>query len=344
MPEPIPSSTRPQQPLGLQPAMLRATALEPEPEHPKPLLTVEQQIDHMKSKGITFDLVSEAEAAEHLRTKCQFFRVYAYRKLFEKRVGGKLDGQYVGLDFVHLKALSNLDRKLRDTLLPMTLDVEHFAKIRLLTSAETRGEDGYAVIRDYRKSLPESSLKHLDAELDRRQSDPYGSDLVRKYRNDMPLWVLLEVVSFRTFLGITRYCAERWEDAELSELQFLLLRAKSVRNFCAHGACSLNDLTGSGPCRERMPVSLARAMTDLGISKRLRAKRLASPHMVQICTLIYVYATLVPEGRSRRERADSLRDLFSCADRELSSFPPQNPARAAVTFLERLTRSLGLLE
>lgn len=45
-----------------------ATAAE---AHPKPMLTVEQQIAHMKAKGITFSLVTEEEAAAHLREKCQ---------------------------------------------------------------------------------------------------------------------------------------------------------------------------------------------------------------------------------------------------------------------------------
>ena len=36
----------------------------------------------MNSKGITFDLAFEKEAAVHLRAKCQFFRIYAYRKPF----------------------------------------------------------------------------------------------------------------------------------------------------------------------------------------------------------------------------------------------------------------------
>ena len=57
-----------------------------EPSHDSttrtPLFTVEQQIDHMKAKGIAFDLCTETDAAEHLRTKCQFFRAYAYRKAF----------------------------------------------------------------------------------------------------------------------------------------------------------------------------------------------------------------------------------------------------------------------
>lgn len=32
----------------------------------KPLLTVEQQIEHLKSKGVTFELCSEEDAAEYL--------------------------------------------------------------------------------------------------------------------------------------------------------------------------------------------------------------------------------------------------------------------------------------
>lgn len=31
---------------------------------------------------------------------------------------------------------------LRDALLPMTLDIEHFTKVRLLAAAEDAGEDG----------------------------------------------------------------------------------------------------------------------------------------------------------------------------------------------------------
>lgn len=116
-----------------------------------------------------------------------------------------------------------------------------------------------------------------------------------------------------------------------------------MRNFCAHSKCSLNDLTVSGPSRERTPVSLARAMNTLGIPVRLREKRLASPRMKQISTLLFVYARDVPAGLSRDERAQSLRELFSYAAQELADLPPQNQALAALSFLERLTHSLGLI-
>lgn len=97
----------------------------------KPLLTVEQQIEHLKSKGVTFELCSEEDAAEYLSERTYFFKVAAYRSLFEKRVGGPRDGQYIDLDFGHLRALASLDRDLRYALLPLTLDVEHAARTKL---------------------------------------------------------------------------------------------------------------------------------------------------------------------------------------------------------------------
>ncbi len=39
------------------------------PQHEKPLLTTDQQIAHLKAKGISFDSCTEVEAAEYLTDK-----------------------------------------------------------------------------------------------------------------------------------------------------------------------------------------------------------------------------------------------------------------------------------
>ena len=315
-----------------------ATAAE---AHPKPMLTVEQQIAHMKTKGITFNLVSEGEAAAHLREKCQFFRVYAYRKLFPKHVGGPRDGQYVGLDFGNLKELSNLDRKLRDALLPMTLDVEHFAKVRLLAAAEDRGEDGYALIRDYLEASTDEQRNHLRIELKQRRNDPYAGAVVRKYQGDMPVWAFCEVVSFGTFTDLLRFCAARWDDKKLRRDHYQYKDTRQVRNASAHGACILNDITSSD-VPARPPAALVNAMNSYGISRRLRTKWLSGRRMVQICSLAHIYAATVPEGSARSERKSQLSDLFAAV--EASSLPAENPAIAALRFLRRLTKAAGLLD
>ena len=56
-------------------------------EQHKLLLTVEQQIEHLKSKGVTFELCSEEDAASYLSGHTYYFKLAAYRVLFDKRVG-----------------------------------------------------------------------------------------------------------------------------------------------------------------------------------------------------------------------------------------------------------------
>ena len=306
----------------------------------KPLLAVGQQIAHMKHKGITFKLCSEDDAKEHLHAKCQFFRVYAYRKLFPRHVGGDRDGQYVNLDFGHLKALSNLDRQLRDTLLPMTLDVEHFAKVHLLAAAEDRGEDGYALMRDYHNASTEEQRSHLKTELKRRHNDPYTGAVVRKYQSDMPMWAFCEVVSFGTFTDLLRFCADRWGDKELRRAHYQYKDTRQVRNAAAHGACILNDIT-SVDVPARPPAALVNAINSYDIPRRLRTKWLRGRRMVQICSLVHLYATTVPEGSVRSARKRELSALFDAA--EASGPPSENPAIAALRFLRRLTDAAGLL-
>ena len=78
-----------------------------------------------------------------------YFRLAAYRLLFGKRVGGERDEQYVNLDFGHSKTLAALDRDLRYALLPLTLDVEHAARTKLVRIAtERENEDGYSIAAD----------------------------------------------------------------------------------------------------------------------------------------------------------------------------------------------------
>ena len=62
----------------------------------KPILTIEQQIEHLRRKGVSFELCSEAEAARILAGQDHYFRLAAYRVLFPKRVGGPRDGNTPG--------------------------------------------------------------------------------------------------------------------------------------------------------------------------------------------------------------------------------------------------------
>ena len=73
----------------------------------------------------------------------------AYRLGFPKVEEGTRKGEYANLDFRMLVDLSIVDMLLRYEMLPLTLDVEHFAKVKLLKRIETEGEDGYSIVSNF---------------------------------------------------------------------------------------------------------------------------------------------------------------------------------------------------
>lgn len=151
----------------------------------KPKLTVEEQIEHLKSKGVTFELCDEGEASRILSEQDHYFRLAAYRVLFPKRVGGKHDGEYAELDFGQLVDLAGIDQELRRFLLPLTLDVENAAKTKLVEKiTDNRNEDGYSVLADYLTHLNHAERNRREGEISRLENDAYLGPLVERYPLD----------------------------------------------------------------------------------------------------------------------------------------------------------------
>ena len=276
----------------------------------KPILTIEQQIMHLKQRGVSFELCAEAEAARILAGQDHYFRLAAYRVLFPKRVGGPRDGQYAGLDFGHLVDLAAIDRELRGFLLPLTLDVENSAKTRLIERiTEKPGEDGYSIISDYLAALNHGDRNRREGELRRLQNDAYLGPLVSRYPiGEMPAWVFLELSSFGAFADFYLFCANRWGDSGMRDEHYMLRRANSLRNAAAHSSAIVNGLGSPlGAPQLRYPAPLAAALGENRHVKRLRRSKMRNPRILQMAVLAYAYSRFVPKGRKRREPREATR-------------------------------------
>ena len=273
----------------------------------KPLLTVEQQVEHLKSKGVTFELCSEEDAAEYLAERTYFFKVAAYRALFDKRIGGPRDGQYANLDFGHLRALASLDRDLRYALLPLTLDVEHAARTKLMRIATERDdEDGYALSRDYMASLNHNERRRREGEV-----GMMGNDL---------------------------FCAERWGDREMVHEHYMLRQAKSVRNACAHSSDILNGIAAIDT-RINADAAIMAALAEIGLSHRVRTAKMRNPRIRQIATLMYLHTELVTCESGKRRASANLAGLKERMRSTAELIPSSDVVQSSFAFLETLIDS-----
>lgn len=263
-------------------------------------LTPQEQVQHLLSKGVQFDLWAEEDAEEYLRRNNSYFRLRSYRSNFAKRVGGKKDGQYIDLDFAMLVDLSIIDMYLRNELLPLTLDIEHFSKMALLGEIERYGEDGYEIIKDFLASCERSEGNRrwnvaLD-EISRGKYSPYTKGLVERHpENDYPVWEFFEVIPFGRFAYFVKFCSRRFEDRNLESLFYLLQSVKGLRNACAHNNCIINDMK-AGDSTHKPRASVLRALGGIGIGKAARQTKMSNERFQQIATTMYLHRHLASEG------------------------------------------------
>ena len=98
-------------------------------------LTVPEIISYCKDTlGITFNLKSEEEAAVFLAKHNYFFRLKQYADFGEKTKSGK----FINVDFGQMVELSTVDMFLRKLILKMTLDFEHYLKVKIINDSQEK--------------------------------------------------------------------------------------------------------------------------------------------------------------------------------------------------------------
>ena len=144
----------------------------------KKKLTIDEQIEDLKKKGVTFEIMCEEDAKKFLRYNNYYFKLKSYAKNYP--INPK-NGKYVNLEFAYLVELSKLDMYLRKIILGMCLDVEHILKTRMLYDvSQNEKEDGYNIVKKYLWAYPNTKIEILQ----KANSYNFTSDLAEKHSLD----------------------------------------------------------------------------------------------------------------------------------------------------------------
>lgn len=256
----------------------------------KPKLSYSDQIQHLKGKGIEFNEMTETEALHYLQYNNDFFKIKAYRKNFNK---DKTKTHYVHLDFAYLTDLAIIDTRLRMIIAELALNIEHFSKVDLLKRiVNSQQEDGYGIVTDYINSLNSSDKAFLCNELSRNTNNPYCRDLYNAYKNQMPVWVFLELIPFGSYIYFYLFCASRFNDMNMQQAGYILKKVKTIRNAAAHNSCIINNLKQKNNPHQPSQA-LKNALNQIGISRNAQRNKLRNEPIEQITTCIYAHKVFV---------------------------------------------------
>lgn len=266
-----------------------------------PLLTAEEQVEHMRGKGVKFEIMSADIAADYLQQNNNYYRLRSYRHGFERVSDGPNKGRYVNLDFAMLVDLATIDMHLRYQIMPLSLEIEHLFKLRLLTAAEKHHEDGYDMVRDFLSSCDMvnksgKTRNHILEEIARGKDGPYTSGIIQHYCDSgYPIWAFLEVIPFGRFNQLWKFCSQRYNDKDMQDNYYLLQSAKGIRNACGHNNCILNDMASGTPKHEAQNT-VRRAVRTAGISKQTAKSKLHNDRLIQLTTALYLHSHSSSQG------------------------------------------------
>lgn len=302
----------------------------------KPMLNSQELIEHLKQKGITFNNYSEENALEYLNKNNYYFKLVSYRKNFDKYLNGINAGKYQDLDFKMLVELAIIDMKLRKNILDMVLDLEHYAKVKLLNVIEEYDKDGYLIVEEYIKKLKdENKYEMLKIELNKHCKSTYCGNLLEKYNNEYPIWVFIEIISFGRFIDFYMFVSKEIKNKQMIDEAYLFKNVRELRNACAHNNCIINSLRVNTTLH--IPnFKIMQEIANIGISKKIRDKKMSNSAIQQIITLFYLNKKIVTsEGILKYQRRE-LNKLSKRMEKSLIFFEKNDIIKSNFKFLIKI--------
>ena len=258
----------------------------------KQLLSIDELIQHMKNRGITFNEISENDAKQFLQNNNYYMKLAAYRANYDKCDTGKRQGQYKKLDFGYLKELSTIDMYLRYIVMDMCLDIEHVIKVRLIKNITNNpSEDGYDIVR---KFIAQDDNLRILKNIRGHKSGEYCKDLIEKYYPYFPVWVFVELISFGDLLYFCSFYEKIYGVQIINNK--LINTVRDVRNAAAHSNCLLNKMTEKIDSTKQVNNEISSFIIGMkNISKTSRVNNLSYKFTNSFVTVLYVYDSLMNE-------------------------------------------------
>ncbi len=276
-------------------------------ENRRKKLTIQEQINYMRDeKGILFTITTEEEAKKFLTESNYYFKLKAFEKNYSKYNSGENAGKYCDIEFAYLQELSILDVALREMVLSLSLDIEHYLKVILMTDlSEDENEDGYQIVDTFLQHHPDVRDK-----IEGKAANSYCEKLIRKYSENYPVWIFVEVLSMGDLIT---FCEEYYynKKGRIDRGMIGSLRiVKFLRNAAAHNNLLINNLADNAGTDFKQNREVNSFINTIqGISSRTRNKKMGNRTMHDLCVLLLTFDRLASES-SKHKQYTKLRHLL----------------------------------
>ena len=307
-------------------------------ENDKPRLSLDEQIQHLKGKGILFNIMDEGSAKQYLKYNNNYYKSTSFRKNYDKHPGGENKGKYIRLEFTYLVDMSIIDMCLRYRIVEMALDIEHHMKLQLLRKMMSMMR---MVIKLSKIILIHWTIgiRKIFSEINRNKRSIYCRDIIEQYEGNYPVWAFIEIVSFGELVGFYHYCAKRYSDKEMIDDYYRLLTCKKIRNGASHSNSILNDLRPHTAEHHTNKEIIKELICIPHMNSNFRKNKMSNARIQQIITLLYMHKKIVRSEGVALYESGELKKLMRRIDRNSNYYKTNKLVQGTFKFLELIVDS-----
>ncbi len=266
-------------------------------------LTVTEIISYCKETlGITFNLKSEEEAAVFLAKHNYFFRLKQYADFGEKTKSGK----FTNVDFGHMVELSTIDMFFRKLILKMTIDFEHYLKVKIINDSQNNpADDGYLVVEKFLETHNRirNSIENLN-----NTTTFYNRQVFEKYKETPSVWSLVELLAFSDFID---FYAHYYQFFHLKcEYTPHFDSVRRLRNAAAHNACMISNLKSQSWFHPDIETNFELLGANLGIGNGTITTCMKVPVLNDFAVMLSNYSKLISSPRIKEKTFEEIISFF----------------------------------
>ena len=267
-------------------------------------LTVPEIISYCKETlGITFNLKSEEEAAVFLAKHNYFFRLKQYADFGEKTKSGK----FINVDFGQMVELSTVDMFLRKLILKMTLDFEHYLKVKIINdSQENPADDGYAVVESFLET--HNRVRHLIENLN-NSSNFYNRQVFEKYKETPSVWSIVEMLGFSDFIDFYAHYYQYFHQKCEYTPHFDSVRR--LRNAAAHNTCMISNLKPQSWFKSDIEINFELLGANLEVGNGVISSCLKVPVLNDFAVMLSNYVKLISSPKIKEKTLEEMQEFFN---------------------------------
>ena len=266
-------------------------------------LTVPEIIEHCKNDlGITFNLMDEDTAADFLKKHNYFFRLKQYAETCQERTKS---GKYIGIDFGYLVELSTIDMFFRKLIFKMTVDLEHYLKVKIVNDSQKNdADDGYEVVQKFLETHP----KVKESILTGSKLAGYSGISFEKYLAAPAVWNFIEMIGFFEFISFYTFYYDYFHLQCKYTSHFEAVRR--LRNAAAHNICLLCNFKPVPNFRYDVETSFELLQANMGIGNGTISSCMKVPLLNDFTVMLSVYTKLITSEKIKEKTLEEIKNFF----------------------------------